>query len=322
MKSVVLRCTPEPELAAELEKFERAFTYPLGADRRFFISHGADYSRFYRAIDGQSGAVIVVRHREGRVLGTLGLARRPLRFPDGQIRHVAYLGDLKIAPGLERGRVLMHLATIAQEYWAALQDAKIGYGIVMDGTTSLPPQYTGRLGLPPFRKLEQLAILRLPIETGVGIDPAYGCDTPIADKRFACLSTGAFAALGGEPAERSEFSPVPLASPDDTACGLLEDTMRAKRLFALDGREIRSAHLAQFAYRDPEAGVRLLRQAVARCAASHGAPALFVALPRRDLPDFQARLAGVPGVVVAGATVYGTGFDTIGEPWHIATSEI
>src|SRR6188768_1152306 len=36
---------PEHELAEALDAFERSFTYPLGNDRRFRITHDDDYAR-------------------------------------------------------------------------------------------------------------------------------------------------------------------------------------------------------------------------------------------------------------------------------------
>ena len=48
-----LRHPPDKELVDALDAFERGFTYPLGNDRRFRITHGEDYSRFFRAISTQ-----------------------------------------------------------------------------------------------------------------------------------------------------------------------------------------------------------------------------------------------------------------------------
>jgi len=71
------------------------------------------------------------------------------------------------------------------------------------------------------------------------------------------LTGGCYASLDGNPAERSETSPLWLLEPDGSACGRLEDTRRAKRLIADDGVEMRSAHLSCFAYQDPRAGAVL-----------------------------------------------------------------
>ena len=57
---------PTPELARALATFEEQFTYPLGPDRWFRISHGDDYPRFFRAI---GEAACFVAERDGRVVG-------------------------------------------------------------------------------------------------------------------------------------------------------------------------------------------------------------------------------------------------------------
>src|SRR5438132_11275505 len=108
---------PEASLARLLEKFESQFTYPLGGERRFRISHGDDYPRFFRAI---GEAACFVAERQGDVLGTMGVAVRPLLLPDGRTVRSAYLGDLKVAPAARGGPVLLRLAQAAQG-WAALQ---------------------------------------------------------------------------------------------------------------------------------------------------------------------------------------------------------
>jgi len=90
-------------------------------------------------------------------------------------------------------------------------------------------------------------------------------------------------------------------------------------LIADDGEEMRSAHLSCFAYRDPIAGVALLRQAL-RHARNRGFPALFVAVPEPDGDTFVRAFAGA-GLVVAPATVYGAELEP--DPyWNIDTAEI
>src|ERR1043165_1820682 len=116
MKILTLVDAPDPALADALETFERAFEYPLGAGRSFRISHGRDYSRFFRAIDGGSGASFVAVGKDGRVRGTLGVAVRPLQYPDGECRLAAYLGDLKTAPGVGRGWTLLRMG-VEVEAW-------------------------------------------------------------------------------------------------------------------------------------------------------------------------------------------------------------
>ncbi len=67
-------------LAAALETFERQFVYPLGPGRSFRISHGRDYARFFRAIGLERGVSFVAEEDTGEVLGTLGVALRPVQW--------------------------------------------------------------------------------------------------------------------------------------------------------------------------------------------------------------------------------------------------
>ncbi|MFG2632234.1 hypothetical protein [Streptomyces sp. NPDC048473] len=114
------------------------------------------------------------------------------------------------------------------------------------------------------------------------------------------------------------MTPVSLVTPDASACGLVEDTRKAKRLLAEDG-ELRSAHLSEFAYRTPGEGAALLRAALVT-AAAHGHPALFTAVDASDADALRTHL-GVPHTVSAPATVYGSGLEPA-RPWSINTSEI
>lgn len=88
---------PDAELANELDAFERQFSYPLGPGHRFSILHGPDYRGFFSAI---GEAAIFIAHVDGAVSGTLGSALRQVRTPQGSIRTVAYLCDLKVSPWL------------------------------------------------------------------------------------------------------------------------------------------------------------------------------------------------------------------------------
>jgi hypothetical protein len=186
----------------------------------------------------------------------------------------------------------------------------------MDGTPATPDRYTGRLGIPAMRDCAALAVLRLP--AGGAVDPAWR-STPAAvlRRRGALLARRIAGERGADAAERSAMAPVALLAPDGSACGLVEDTRRAKRLLTGDG-ELASAHLGGAAWRDPDALAALLRQAAAVAAAA-GLPALFAAVPAGESDDLLERLG--PGITVAPATVYAHGLP-LGLPWLVDTAEI
>ncbi len=322
MKIHLLQAPPAPALSEALHRFEAQFSYPLGPGQRFRISHGDDYSRFFRAIaPGRAGSFVAVDQR-GEIRGTLGVAIRHLQLPGGECRTAAYLGDLKIAEGPGRGYTLMRLGAAATS-WCLSQGATCAYGVVMQGTARLPSAYTGKLGLHPFRACGEIALFRLPVNQSVGSaeDPLI-VSMPELDARHRTLSANAIAPLGGTPEARSVSTPEGLVAPDGSACGILEDTRRAKRLLLEDGAEMMVAHLSKFAYGDPPTGAKLLRQALRRCSQRQLAPALFAAVPAADRDAFRDLLGESTGIVEASATVYATELETAGAPWNISTSEI
>jgi hypothetical protein len=312
----ILHAPPPPKLARALADFEAQFTYPLGPGRTFRISHGDDYPRFFRA---QGDGACFVLENDGQIAGALGVAVRLLLLPNGEEHTVAYVGDLKVDPAARRSLAYLRLAFAAHTWVGGRTEA--GYGVVMDGTAVTPDTYTGQLGIPAARVLGRLVIWQFRCPAGSPpVDPDRFLSTDGAV--LACyrdLNRGRYAAVGARPEERSEMPPTWLLHPDGLACGLVEDTRRAKRLIADSGEELRSAHLSFFGWRAPTAVRQLFDVALAH-AARWGHPALFVAAARQDADSLRAVLDGLDRVE-ATATVYGSGLDE-GPAWHINTAEI
>jgi GNAT superfamily N-acetyltransferase len=313
MKIHALCEAPPPPLARALAEFESRFTYPLGPGRSFRISHGDDYPRFFRSM---GNARCFVAERQGRVVGVLAVAVRPLIMPDGATRQAAYVGDLKVDPAVRGSRVYVRLANAADE-WARPQ-VTAAFGVVMDGTRTLPSNYTGRAGIEGFRPVAKLQVLRLSATLSAG-DRCSVAPTAEGDDCYRRLSVGRFAASGGKPAQRSETDPLWLIAADGQACGRLEDTCRGKRLFDDHGIEMRSAHLACFAWRDPRAAAEVLH-AARRHAARRGFAAVFVGVPEGDMENLEPAITGIDRVT-APATIFAAGLSP-GAPWNINTSEI
>jgi hypothetical protein len=314
MKVRLLDAAPDAALALALAQFERRFTYPLGESTAFRISHGEDYSRFYRAM-GES--TVVIAERDGDVLGTLAGAVRPLRSPDGGSLKVLYVGDLKVIPGLEAGIVLVRLAA-ALMAWATPR-VSAAFGVAMDGTRKTPPRYTGRLGIPAFTELGRIVVLRLVCEPGSERNRQRSCTEAEGLGIFHALTRGDFAPMGACALERSTIDPQWMCLESGSACGMLEDTGKAKRLFEVGGSELRSAHLSYFAFGQPQDGARLLWHAT-RQAAVFEYPALFCAVPAQRAQSLIDAL-GSAACTLAPATVYGAGMAN-DRAWHLNTSEI
>lgn len=314
MRTVRLNDSPEASLSVALASFEGKFTYPLGETSRFRISHGDDYPRFFCAI---GNAACFVAMDDGAVVGTIAVALRCLRDPTGQEQQVAYIADLKVLPGPTRGRVLLALLRVARD--ACLDVTQSAYSVVMNGTASLPSSYTGRLGIPRFTELARVDILHCATEEEFNGEEGAISSPEVGEACFLALSQGRFATLGGSPALRSSMAPSWLVYRNHSACGRLEDTLAAKRLWTVGGDELRSAHLSAFAYRDPDAGAALLRQAC-RQARSKGFGRLFVAVPDEESDLIQMAL-GSSSIVKASASVFGFGIGSRAK-WSINTAEI
>jgi hypothetical protein len=136
--NIVRIIDPGPALEQQLAEFEKSFTYPLGVDQRFSISHGPRYDNFFRSL-GQHCCLAAVH--DGRVLATIGAAKRTLCYGDGPKHEALYVGDLKIAPDARSSRLLWRILRELSA-WSGPQSAL--FSIVMHGTNREPPQYTGR----------------------------------------------------------------------------------------------------------------------------------------------------------------------------------
>jgi len=315
MKVHQLSGPPSPALARALAEFEAPFTYPLGPGKFFRISHGEDYSLFFRA-QGE-GSCFIADHTGG-VAGTLGTAIRQLWLPDGTEQRVGYVGDLKISAGARGGRVLVRLARAAEAWLRPKVES--GFSVVMRGTTVTPEDYTGRAGIPRFAEIGRLVIFRVAggAARAAAEPERFRMDATAGLACYRRLSVGRYACPACNAEARSQMTPIWLMDSTAAACGLLEDTRNAKRLIADDGSELLSAHLSCFAYRTIPAGAELTGAALQQ-AERLGFPALFVSVAEPDAEPFRAALSKFE-VRPAPATVYGTGLAP--GLWNINTAEI
>jgi len=292
MKIHRISAAPSVAMAAALADFEQRFRYPLGPEAWFRISHGADYPAFFRSM---GEAVVYVAEAASGIAGVLAVVRREVVKPDGAVIPAAYLCDAKVAVEHRGGPTLARLALRARDDLTA---AGIGaaYAVVMDGSPP-PDQYTGRLGIPQFRKLGALQILRLPTRRTDG------------DLQGFQLPGSLIRVRGGDPAVRSMMVPTLIEVGD--ALGVLLDTRRGKRLWDQDGAEMVSAHLAGIRAGSAD-GLRVLIRAALDAAAALSFPAMFLALP--DGPG----MAALPEA--SAASIYGVGLPA--GAWLIDSAEI
>jgi hypothetical protein len=272
-----LSATPDVALIAQLENFELAFSYPLGRANRFRISHLPDYTAFYRS-QGEQSVCLLATTPAGEIAGTVSATVRTLKTPTGSKLKVAYIGDLKIAPHLKTPRTFFALVNTLRAWLEPLVDA--AYGVVMDGTSVVPSSYSGRLGLPPFLPFAAQHILcfstdHLPETEAVVVDECTG------RALYERLAQESYVFIASNSSLRSSVAPIWYAS-CDKACGMLEDTRKAKRLFADDGTEILSSHLSCFVAVDGQAGSEVIAAALEK-SGELGFRAMFLTLDDDDM---------------------------------------
>jgi hypothetical protein len=225
---------------------------------------------------------------------------------DGAIISAAYICDVKIVSAY-RGRIVLgRLAMRARDEIIA-SGYHAAYSIVMSGS---PPadQHTGRLGIPNFEKIGELAILRF--------DTHVAFKWPRISPRKKLGSSHRI--NGADAASCSEINPIPLAF--NTAYGRIVDTRLGKQLWQSNGHELISAHLIDLQFDSIDDLVTLVKAAIIK-AAECGFPGLFLALPETsEFPSILSKNFPDVGITLAGAAIYGTGMPT--GDWMVNTSEI
>lgn len=320
MKLHRLETSPPEWLGIALEEFEQQFSYPLGQGASFHVVHGRQYVSFFQAM---GEAIVFVAERDGRVLGTIAVIRRRLNKPDGGEAPAYYVCDLKVTHTPSGGLVLAGLMHAVRDHVLRTGLAPV-YGVVMDGTSRIPMQYTGRMDIPLFEPMAEIAVLK--ISAGACESHAMACERVACDAiETVCapLRQGAWWTSYGVFGLRSEMKPAPLVMSHDRACGVVEDTRLGKRLALSDGTEMRSAHLSSFGFVDAASGLALIQSACA-VALQQGFPSMFVSVPKTErCEELIKTLVSEFRALEASATVYGTGFPKEDKAeWWLNTSEI
>jgi len=308
MNIIELTAPVDITLVQKLSEFEALFDYPLGSNQRFRIDHSPDYTAFYRAM-GQAKTWVI--ESGNIVVAAISASIRTIDF-EGAIKHVVYMGDLKIHPDYQSGRVLFKMA----EYLRPLleQDATAAYSVVMDGTKITPEHYTGRLGIPNFKPVAKIHILRF--ETAINAKIVGQSQANRGYELYRELNP----VYTHEPALsqlRSSITPSWFIY-NDLACAMAEDTRLAKKLYLISGEELLSSHLSYFAFSDAPSGFLVIQQAL-NWSANNGFPAMFVALSEKQMLLLTNYLQGLQHTAAA-ATIYAT--DNICDHIPINTAEI
>ncbi len=306
----------------ELAQFEQQFQYPLGPDHHFSISHGSEYLPFFAAM---GTATLLLAEHLGTIVGTLVLVHRRLVIRnsgsgESQTRclEAHYICDLKIRPDARSSSALARLMTAAADVIRPCQSHAC-YSVVMAGTGSEPAAYTGRLNIPNFADVGEVVILRfLTTSSGELSNVVNASLDELTATQQQLRATGVHPAAG-DPLLRSLIPVQRLCHVNGTACGLLEDTRRGKRLIHASGEEIVSSHLSGFRWSDLVAAKDLLKHAL-DSSFELGFPAMFCSMPSAAWAQLKPLLHGLEYQLTS-ATVFGY---QVPEDlnWWIDTSEI
>lgn len=330
MKLIELTPSLSPKLCEQIADFETLFDYPLNESSRFSIEHGPDFTAFFAAI---GHAKTWVLHSSGGVVGAFSCAVRTICI-DGNNYRFAYCGDLKVHPRFQTisatgpnsnkaqtlTKVGNQLGTRAGKVTRLLQshlthDVDLAYCVVMNGTRVTPDVYTGDRRIAELKPVSNLYILRFETATM----PDFSRSNFTLESGYSSykhLSANTYIDLARTEL-RSTIAPKWFIS-DKGACGMLEDTRRAKRLYIDTGEELVSAHLSYFFYKNAEAATAVLDQAL-HSASEQGFPAMFLALSDEQYQVLSPHLARF-GFSVSKAAVYAT--DPLAAKTPINTSEI
>ncbi len=322
---------PDKEILDGLVGFEASFTYPLGQDHTFSISHAPDYLRFYQSL-GESVCFVAQSDKNGAILGTVSAAMRSVTGPalPGQEVHskpAVYIGDLKLAASARKGFALLRLARAVESWVLARTDC--AYSVVMDGTELTPPTYTGRAGIDAFNDVGRITVYFVDLCHAVPEalpDAVSQLDNANANALFAALTGSCGHVCGGNSATRSELVPVWLASADKQACGRLEDTLRAKKLMLGDAQYLKAAHLVDFTFAAIDSGMQVVNAALHK-ASELAYEYLIFAVDSKHAASFDLALSSGSVYSKGGATVFATekllpGGSRQSGSWIINTAEV
>ena len=309
MKVNLLMNPISSRLSAKFTTFERHFTYPLGKNRQFRINHGTDYNAFYRAM-GQAHTFYMEKKDE--IVAVIGAAIKKVVLPDKGKITLAYIGDLKIIPHGQRGRMVLELLKAIYSLLEAKVD--LAYCVVMDGTKVSPSRYTGKAGIPALKPVAKHTILR--IYPRQSLDHAQGIDENKGWTLFSRLSGNIYPSIPDYHL-RSIIRPYWISG-QETAVGMLEDTRKAKRLYLDDGKEMISSHLSYFAFSKNQSAKNVLLEALKQ-SEKQKFHAMFVALSERQYETLIPYITAME-YESATATVYST--EPLPDHYPINTAEI
>lgn len=301
-------------LTQKLSKFEKEFTYPLGQDQSFRIDHGEDYGAFYRSIGDEC---IFYLEKENRVIGVISTTIKSIKLASGKVTSVGYIGDIKLTPSYQKTIAALYLFKSIKPFLE--QQAQIAYGLVMDGTKTLPSQYTGKASIPNFTPISKQYILRFNTNCTITCQSSEITESTQAWKIYTnFLSKTPHDNEISQYQYRSSIEPQWMTI-ENTAIGMLENTRKSKRLYLVENdEEIKSTHLSYFAFNSKASAKNLIINALKK-SKELGFPGMFISFNEKNYKRLQPYLEDMD-FTLSTATVYAT--DEKLKNYNINSSEI
>ena len=328
-----------------ISAFEAGFRYPLSPTEHFSISHGADYSLFYRSM---GNSLVLAAEQDELPIATVAATIRELHSPCGTIQKCAYIGDLKYRKSTGASRKLLSLLLELQTW--CIQNADSALAVVMGGTQNLPDSYSGRLGLRKMKRLGTMHIYRIPIQPLASCRQFKEAELIASARAHSIIDTSPRNFCSFKPIQNGDsesectslISPIWLGtnapgsttdldngeSPSgDCAIGCLQDTRKAKKLFREDGSEILNAHLTNFYFDSIDSAASIIESAL-ESARDNNFEALFLSVDTERSQQLSAVLEKL-GATKSEALIYGAGViaeeqfnDHSNRNWCINSSEV
>ena len=284
--------------------FEQQFRYPLGDGSTFRIHHPTPYTRFAQSIG--HGACFIATDND-RIIGVISVSIRDICIA-GVVQQCAYIFDLKLAPDNKNPFTLLRLLQRAQAWAETFCNS--AYAVVMDGTNKTPDQYTGRLAIPQFHKIQSLYVLLFPCAAAaINLEPQT--------LQMHASAQDQIDTIHSRFEQRSLLSPSTL-SIDQENWAVLEDTRQAKQLFDQENHEIKAAHLSYLHFTNPTDANTLIDTA-RHLAAQQDYAQLFCCLNQTQYERMNTELRAQASLSTASLYTYNIDAN---QAWLIHSSEI
>jgi hypothetical protein len=185
-----------------------------------------------------------------------------------------------------------------------------------------PAKMTGHFAIPRFRPMAEMTFAELPCRDHMPLGEAsrFVSDEARVRKAHRRLTRDRIAPVGGDPSLRSASRPIWLLHPDGSACACIEDYALGKRLYEMDGAEVRWRHVSFLGLSNADHATELLAAGLT-LAGRDGAPSVRLITDRSTCQALVG--VGEGAACLIPATAWGfTPLPLPKRPWTLNASEL